>query len=91
MAKRRAESQIANLTPDHKKSKINPISLRASGVQHIIGKLSTRATTFLETSSQSEVCTQSCGVPKSQESQLWQFQDSHLGVPGQNVIWMWAL
>jgi hypothetical protein len=24
------------------------------------------------------------------ESQLWEFQDSHLGVPRQNVIWMWV-
>ncbi len=30
-------------------------------------------------------------APKSQESQLWEFQDSHLGVLGQNAIWMWAL
>jgi hypothetical protein len=28
--------------------------------------------------------------PKSRESQLWEFSDSHLGVSGQNVIWMWA-
>jgi len=31
---------------------------------------------------------QSYGPPKLRESQLWEFQDSHLGVPGQNVIWM---
>jgi hypothetical protein len=30
------------------------------------------------------------GAPKSRESQLWQFWDSHLGVLGQKVIWMWA-
>jgi hypothetical protein len=40
-------------------------------------KLSTRATTLLQTSSQSEVCTQSYGAPKLQESQ---FQDYHLEV-----------
>jgi hypothetical protein len=28
--------------------------------------------------------------PKSQEFQLWEFRDSHLGVLGQNPIWMWA-
>jgi hypothetical protein len=28
--------------------------------------------------------------PKFRESQLWEFQDSHLGVPEQNAIWMWA-
>jgi len=33
---------------------------------------------------------QSYGAPKSWKSQLWEFRDSHLGVPGQNVIWMWA-
>jgi len=37
--------------------------------------------------SQSEVCTQNYGPPKSQESQLWEFWDSHLGVEGQNDIW----
>jgi hypothetical protein len=30
------------------------------------------------------------GAPKSQESQLWQFRDSHLGVSGQKAIWMWV-
>jgi hypothetical protein len=24
------------------------------------------------------------------ESYLWEFRDSHLGVLGQNAIWMWA-
>jgi hypothetical protein len=35
-----------------------------------------------------EVCTQSYGPPKSRESQLWEFQVFHLGVPGHNNIWM---
>jgi hypothetical protein len=51
------------------------------------------ATILLQTSSQLEVCTQSYGHPKSQESQLWEFRDSHLGVSGQNDIWvlvMWS-
>jgi hypothetical protein len=91
MSKRKAGSQIDSLTPDHKKSGINLISLRAGGVWNTIGKLSTRATTFFWTLSQSEVCTKNYGAPKSQESQLWQFWDSHLGVPRQNAIWMWAL
>ncbi len=50
-------------------------------------KVLIRATTLLQTSSQSEVCTQSCGPPKSRESQLWEFWDSHLRVLGQNDIW----
>jgi hypothetical protein len=47
-----------------------------------------KATTLLSTSSQSEVCTQSYRPPKSRESKLWEFWDSHLGVLGQNDIWV---
>ncbi len=68
MAKRRAGSQIANLTPNQKKSRIDPIYLAAWHVRHIVGKLSTRTTTLLETALQSEVCLQSYGAPKSRES-----------------------
>jgi hypothetical protein len=57
-------------------------------MRHTIGKLSMRAKTFLYTSFQSKVFTQRYGSPKLQESQLWQFRDSHLGVPGQNDIWV---
>jgi hypothetical protein len=42
-----------------------------------------RDTTLLLTLFQSKVCTQSYEPPKLQESQLWEFQDSHLGVPRQ--------
>jgi len=64
--------------------------LRAGDVRHTTEKLSTRAKTLLYTSSQLKVCTRSYGPPKLQESQLWQFRDSHLGIPKQNAIWMWA-
>jgi hypothetical protein len=64
--------------------------MRVGGVQYIVSKLLTRATTFLWTSSQLKVSKQSYGLPKLQESQLWEFWDSHLGVPGQNAIWMWS-
>jgi len=83
MAKKRAGNQIGNLTPDHLKSGIDPIFLCVGGVRHIVEKLSTRATTLFQTSSQSKVCTQSYGAPKLRESQLWQLRDSHLGVPRQ--------
>jgi len=83
MAKRRVESQIVNLTPDHKKSGIDPIYLAAEGVRHTIEKLSTKTTTLLQIASRSEVCSQSYWVPKSWESQLARFWDSHLGVPGE--------
>jgi hypothetical protein len=47
MAKRRVESQIVNLTPDQKKSGIDPIYLAVDNVQHIVEKLLMRATTLL--------------------------------------------
>jgi hypothetical protein len=73
MAKRKVGSQIGNLTPDHGKSRIDPIYLRAGVVQHVVGKLSTRATTLLQSSLRSEVCTRNYGPVKSRESQPWQF------------------
>jgi len=47
MAKRKAESQIANLTPDQKKSEIDLIYLVSDDLLYTVGKLSTRATTLL--------------------------------------------
>jgi hypothetical protein len=82
MAERKAGSQTASLTPDHKKSGIDPIYLAADSVPHIVGKLSTTATTLLQTASQSEVCSQSYVAPKSRESWLAQFRASHSGVLG---------
>jgi len=52
------------------------------------------AITLIQTSSPLEVCTQSYRPPKLPpkllESQLWEFRDSHLGVPRQNATWMVA-
>jgi len=90
MVERRARSQIGNLTPDHKKPGIDPILVCAGEVRHTIGKLWKRATSLLQTSSQSEVWAGSYELPKSWESKLGQFQDSSLGVPGIKVIWMWV-
>jgi hypothetical protein len=70
MAKRRAGNQNGNLTPDHKKSGIDPICLVARGVPHTVGKLSMRATTLLQTTLGSKVFLQSYGAPKSLESHL---------------------
>jgi len=81
MAKRRAGNQIASLTLDQKKLGIDPIYLSANNVRHTVGKLLTKATTQL--APRSKVCSQSYGAPKSWESQLAQFQDSHLGIPGE--------
>jgi len=68
MAKRRAGSQIASLTPDQKKSGIDPIYLVVDDVRQTVGKLSTRASTLLWTALRSEVFSQSYGAPKSRES-----------------------
>jgi len=88
MVKRRAGSQIGSLTPDHKKSGINPILVCEDGVRHTVGKLLRRTTRLLQTSSQSEVWTGSYEFPKSQESKPGQFWDSSLGVLGIKAIWM---
>jgi hypothetical protein len=53
MAKRKVGNQTANLTPNHYKSRITLIYLRAGGVPHIVGKLWTRTITFLQISPQS--------------------------------------
>ncbi len=58
------------------------------GVLGVVGKLSTRATTLVQTSSRSELGERSYGSPKSRESELGQFRDSTLGVPGKRAIWM---
>jgi hypothetical protein len=58
------------------------------GVRHTVGKLLRRATSLLQTSSQSEVWAGSYELPKSRESKPRQFRDSSLGVPGIKAIWM---
>jgi len=82
MAKRKIGSQTASLAPDQKKSGIDLIYLATDDVRHTIGKLSRRATTLLQTAPQSEVCSQSYGAPKSRESRLARFRDSHTGILG---------
>jgi hypothetical protein len=47
MAKRKAGSQTCSLTPEHEMLGIDPISMRARGMRHTIGKLLTRSTTLL--------------------------------------------
>jgi hypothetical protein len=58
------DSQTANLTFDPKKSGIDPIYVSTDNVRHTVGKLSTRATTLLETAPRSELFSQSYGAPK---------------------------
>ncbi len=73
-----AGSRTTSLTPDQKKSGIDPIYLAVDDVPHTVGKLSIRATILLQTALRSEVCSQSYGAPKSQESRE------------RKAIWMWA-
>ncbi len=47
MGKRRAGSQTDSLTPDHKKSGIDLFPTFVAVVRHGVGKLSTRAITFV--------------------------------------------
>jgi len=67
-----------------------PDTVRAGGVRYTIEKLSRRATSLLQTSSQSRVWVKSYDLAKSQESKLGQFRDSSLGVPRQRPIRMWV-
>jgi hypothetical protein len=83
MTKRRSGSQTANLTSDQENSGIDPIYLATDDVPHTVGKLSTRVKTLLQIALRSEVCSQSYGAPKSRESWLARFRDSHLEVPGE--------
>jgi hypothetical protein len=68
-----------------------PNFLALGDMRYIVEKILKKITTLFQTSFRSEVCTQNYGSPKLRESQVWEFQDSHLGIPGQNAIWMWAL
>jgi hypothetical protein len=85
MTKRRSGSRTPGslpvLTPDRQKSGIDPKYLAADNVLHTVGKLSTRATTLLQTTLRSEVCSQSYGASKSRESRRAGFRDSRAGVP----------
>jgi hypothetical protein len=47
MAERRAESQTANLIPDQKKLKIDPIYLAVEGMQNTVETFLTTATALL--------------------------------------------
>jgi len=82
MTKRKAGSQTSSLTPDQKKSGIDLIYLAVDDVRHTVEKLSTKATTLLQTAPRFEVFSQSYEAPKSRESSLARFWDSRVGVPG---------
>jgi hypothetical protein len=74
------------------KAKINQFPMSNFGVQYVIGKISTRATTLVQTLLQSEVKARSYDLSKSQESEietLWWISGLQLGSPGKKKpIWM---
>jgi len=68
MGKRSAGSQIGSLTPNHEKSGIDLFLTSELRVQHGVGKISTRATTLVETLSRSNFVVRSYGCSKFRES-----------------------
>jgi hypothetical protein len=66
----------------------HPISSHESGMQYTVGKISMRATTLLQTSSQSEVCMQSYRPPKVARVQIVGISGLPFGILGQNDIWV---
>jgi hypothetical protein len=85
MGKRRAESQIGNLTLDHKKSGIDLFPTSEQRVRHGVEKISTRATSLVQTSSRSDLAIRSYKRPKSRDSTRDSFRTIsglQLGSPG---------
>jgi hypothetical protein len=68
MGKRRAGSQTGSLTPDHWKSEIDLFPTSELRVQDVVGKISTRATTLVQTLSWSDFTVGSYELPKSRDS-----------------------
>jgi len=68
MGKRRAGSQTGSLTPDHLKSGIDLFPTSDLSVRHGVGKISTRATTLVQTSSRFNSVVGSYGGSKFRES-----------------------
>jgi hypothetical protein len=67
MGKIRAGSQTANLTLDHKKSGIDLFPTSELIVQYVVEKISTQATSLVQTSSQSDFAVGSYELSKSRD------------------------
>jgi len=70
------------------RSRITLISFPAGGVQHTVGKLSTWLQLYFRAHLNRRFARKVMRPPKLRDSQLWEFQDFHLGVPRQNDIWV---
>jgi hypothetical protein len=85
MGKRKAGSQTGSLTPDHKKSGIDLFPTSELRVRYVVGKISTRATTLVQTSLRSEFAVGNYELPKSRDSTRDSFgtiSGLQLGSPG---------
>jgi hypothetical protein len=85
MGKRRAGSQIGSLTPDHKKSGIDLFPTSELRVRYVVGKMTTRATSLVQTSLRSNSVVGSYELPKSRDSTWDNFgtiSGLQLGSPG---------
>jgi hypothetical protein len=78
MGKRRAESQTGSLTPNHQNSGIDAFPTSDLSVRHGVGKISTRSTTSVQTSSRSKSAVESYGGSKFRESR----RDNFGTIPG---------
>jgi hypothetical protein len=77
------------------KSRIDIFPTSELRVRYVVGKMTTRATSLVQTSSRSDFAVGSYEFPKSRDSTRdsfgtisGQFRDSNLGVPGKRAIWM---
>jgi hypothetical protein len=82
MAKRKVGSQTGNLTPDHGKSRIDPIPLRASVVWHEVGKPRQGLQLWFrprpnQRSAPKVIVLQSCGTPSLGDfgTPVWESRD----------------
>jgi hypothetical protein len=85
MGKRTAGSQTASLTPDHKKSGIDLFPTSELRVQYVVEKISTRATSLVQTSLRSDLAVGSYELSKSQDFNRDSFETIsglQLGSPG---------
>ncbi len=68
MGERRARRQIASLSPDHKKSGIDLFPTSELKVRYVVGKLSTRATSLVQTALRSDFAVGSYELSKPRDS-----------------------
>jgi hypothetical protein len=78
MAKKMVENQTANLTPNYLKLGITLNYLRAGGLPHIIGKLSTSSIILLPTSPQSKVSQEVMGFQSCRSRNFENFETPNL-------------